>query len=300
MTRPLASISGAPELAASGAWSTWMTLLMRLPSAATIVCWSADTLPLVSVRSSPKGLPMVSVGSPTRTDVESPRVRGTIGSTPCMSDAQHRQVVVLVDGDDSGAADGRVLELDGDPLGAIGAVDDVVVGEDVAETVDEEAGAGGGLALAGVEEVERAVHLLDELGADEHDPGREAIVDLQRRLAGDWVGRLLGHQRRLVDDRLGVAAAGDPGHEQRNTDHEAAEHRRDEVRLQQAGHPHGVSRHRLSPAKAGPPTAAGPASDRPPRRRVSASAPRRRAPRPRPRRRAGPVQRACASPTPRR
>jgi hypothetical protein len=89
-----------------------------------------------------------------------------------------------------------------------------------------------------LEEVERAVDLLDELGADEDDSGSEALVDLKRRRAADRVGRLLGHQRRLVDDRLGVAATGHAGHEQHSAHDEAAEHRRDEVRSEHAAHPH--------------------------------------------------------------
>ena len=65
ITRPAASSSGPPELPGLIGASVWMTLSMLKPLGPWIWRWSADTIPLVSVRSSPNGLPIASVGSPT-------------------------------------------------------------------------------------------------------------------------------------------------------------------------------------------------------------------------------------------
>jgi hypothetical protein len=112
----------------------------------------------------------------------------------------------------------------------------VVVGEDVAEAVNEKSGARGDLTLALVEEIEGAVDLLHQLGANEHHPGRQPVIDGKRGLAAGRIGGLLGHQRRLVDDRLGLAATGHARDEERAADDKTPEDRRDEVRLQQPTH----------------------------------------------------------------
>ena len=76
MTRPLASSSGPPELPGLSAASVWITLSIAKPLGAVSRRWSAETTPVVSVRSSPNGLPIATVGSPTRTEPESPRSSG--------------------------------------------------------------------------------------------------------------------------------------------------------------------------------------------------------------------------------
>ena len=64
-TSPEASISGPPELPGLIAASVWITLEIEKPLGAWIWRWSAETMPLVTVRSSPKGLPIATTGSPT-------------------------------------------------------------------------------------------------------------------------------------------------------------------------------------------------------------------------------------------
>ena len=76
ITLPAASISGPPELPGLIAASVWITLEIEKPSGAWIWRWRAETMPLVTVRSSPKGLPIATTGSPTSTFEESPSVSG--------------------------------------------------------------------------------------------------------------------------------------------------------------------------------------------------------------------------------
>ena len=85
ITRPAASSSGPPELPGLIAASVWMTLSIAKPLGAWIWRCSAETTPVVSVRSRPNGLPIAIVGSPTWTSLESPSVSGVslrpLGST---------------------------------------------------------------------------------------------------------------------------------------------------------------------------------------------------------------------------
>ena len=76
ITRPVASSSGPPELPGLSAASVWMTSSIANPLGAVMRRWSADTTPVVSVRSNPNGLPIATVGSPTRTAEESPSSSG--------------------------------------------------------------------------------------------------------------------------------------------------------------------------------------------------------------------------------
>ena len=77
ITRPAASSSGPPELPGLMAASVWITLSIEKPLGASMRRCSADTTPVVSVRSSPNGLPMAIVGSPTCMSLESPRASGS-------------------------------------------------------------------------------------------------------------------------------------------------------------------------------------------------------------------------------
>ena len=65
ITRPLASSSGPPELPGLIAASVWITLLIVNPLGALISRWRAETIPVVTVRSSPNGFPIATTGSPT-------------------------------------------------------------------------------------------------------------------------------------------------------------------------------------------------------------------------------------------
>ena len=70
------SISGPPELPGLIAASVWITLEIAKPLGAWIWRWSAETMPLVTVRSRPNGLPIATTGSPTWTFEESPSASG--------------------------------------------------------------------------------------------------------------------------------------------------------------------------------------------------------------------------------
>ena len=50
ITRPWASSSGPPELPGLIDASVWITLLIEKPLGASIWRWSADTIPVVTVR----------------------------------------------------------------------------------------------------------------------------------------------------------------------------------------------------------------------------------------------------------
>ena len=94
-------------------------------------------MPAVTVRSSPNGLPIATTGSPTCTASESAsckrreRLRGQV-------DLQQGEVGGGVDADEGRLHGLAIREADLDLLGAL---DDVVVGDDVAVLVDHEAGA---------------------------------------------------------------------------------------------------------------------------------------------------------------
>ena len=76
MTSPLALISGPPEFPGLIAASVWITSVIEKPSGASIWRCRAETMPLVTVRSSPKGLPIATTGSPTSIPEDLPRVSG--------------------------------------------------------------------------------------------------------------------------------------------------------------------------------------------------------------------------------
>ena len=128
------------------------------PLGAEIWRWSAETMPAVTVRSRPKGLPIATTGSPTSTlarVAERERVelvrrarrpRSTAmsveSSLPTTLGAR-RLVIVVAE---------RHLRSASAP------VDDVGVGDDVAVVVDDEAGAGRALPPA------RAAERVEERG----------------------------------------------------------------------------------------------------------------------------------------
>ena len=65
ITRPSASISGPPELPGLIEASVWMTFEIENPLGALISRATAETMPVVTVRVNPNGLPMATTGSPT-------------------------------------------------------------------------------------------------------------------------------------------------------------------------------------------------------------------------------------------
>ena len=80
ITSPSASISGPPELPGLIAASVWITCEIEKPLGAWIWRCRAETMPLVTVRSRPNGLPIATTGSPTSTSEESPRASGCSSS----------------------------------------------------------------------------------------------------------------------------------------------------------------------------------------------------------------------------
>ena len=64
-TRPRASSSGPPEFPWLIAASVWMTFWMSKSLGELMMRFRAETIPVVAVRSSPKGLPIAMTGSPT-------------------------------------------------------------------------------------------------------------------------------------------------------------------------------------------------------------------------------------------
>ena len=75
-TWPCAFRSGPPELPWLIAASVWTESLMVNPFGAWIARCSALTIPLVTVSSRPKGLPIATTPSPTCRSAESPTVSG--------------------------------------------------------------------------------------------------------------------------------------------------------------------------------------------------------------------------------
>ena len=144
-TSPAALSSGPPELPWLMAASVWIELEMVKLFGEVISRFSALTMPLVSVPSSPKGLPSATTLSPTDSDVrvaERERDQDVRGSV----DLDDGEVGGRVRADDGRVVGRAVPEADRDRLGA---VHDVVVRDDVALGVEDEAGAlAAGLLLA--------------------------------------------------------------------------------------------------------------------------------------------------------
>ena len=92
-------------------------------------------MPIVTVWPTPSGLPTASTTSPTRTASESPSVSVCRLVPSIFSD---RQIARLIRADDLGLEAAAVGQLD---VHLLGAVDDVVVGQDVAVGPDDDAGA---------------------------------------------------------------------------------------------------------------------------------------------------------------
>ena len=94
--------------------------------------WTALTMPAVAVLRSPNGLPIATTGSPTRTASELPNASG---ARPGASTRRAPRCRWRVAADDRRAQRVLVREADLDPVGAL---DHVVVGDDVAGFVDHE------------------------------------------------------------------------------------------------------------------------------------------------------------------
>ncbi len=133
-TCPRLLISGPPLLPKLMAASVWMNA-SRLGS--NSLRPRKLTTPTVTECTYPSGLPMAQTHSPTRSVSESPS--GATGSGAGHRDSQQRDVDGRVDADELGLEHTAVAKRHRDPIGAF---DDVIVGQDVAGRVDDEAAAG--------------------------------------------------------------------------------------------------------------------------------------------------------------
>ena len=222
ITLPVASSSGPPELPGLIAASVWMTSSIAKPLGAVMRRCSADTTPVVSVRSRPNGLPIATVGSPTRTAPESPSVE-RVELDLLGVDGQHREVGVGVLADHARGDRAMVGERHADVERGR---HHVGVGEDVALVVEHEAGAGREVLLRAREDVERRLRLLHRARADVDDARRGAAVDVARgQPAGARLrGRRRRGQRRLLDDRGRLALADGAGADEDAGGHAATDH----------------------------------------------------------------------------
>ena len=135
MTWPRALSSGPPELPWLIGASVWMTWSMVKRFGAVMRRCSALTIPDVTVRSRPNGLPIATTGSPTWTLSELPSGRG-VSALAARLDAEHREIGRRVGADELGLDRVAVREAHRD---LVRALDDVVVRDDVAGLVDDEA-----------------------------------------------------------------------------------------------------------------------------------------------------------------
>ncbi len=154
--------------------SVWMIPLIIRPFLALSERSRLLTIPEVSVRSRPNGLPRARIFWPTITVEESPRFerKELVGRH---SDQEHGHVVRRIGADDPGLVRRAVEERDPDrdPAGIV-FLDDVKIGQDVALLVDDEPRAGAGRGLV----AEEAGHL--GLGRDVDDAlvGRGVDADV--------------------------------------------------------------------------------------------------------------------------
>jgi hypothetical protein len=212
ITRPSSSSSGPPELPGLIAASVWIAPEIEKPLGAWMVRPSAETMPLVTVPSSPNGLPMAIAGSPGLRSSEAPSSSGS-------SREVDRRVVAEQLGLD------RLAVLAEAHAELVGAAHHVLVGDDVALVVDHEARARGAL-VAGA-------------GLHEDDAGRDALLarrDVERRAGRRrrGLGRVAGAWRGW----LGLVVEG--ARQREDPDHDADRHRSGDEE-QEPAHPFIVS-----------------------------------------------------------
>ena len=138
MTRPALSSSGPPELPGLMAASVWITPWIGRFVAPVISRPRPLMMPVVSVWSKPKGLPMANTFWPTCRFVDVPigiggsrRLRGV--------DLQDGDVLVRIGPDEPGLPRGLIRQ---GHLNRLGFCDHVVVRHDIAVLVPDESGAG--------------------------------------------------------------------------------------------------------------------------------------------------------------
>ena len=149
---------------------------------------SAETMPEVTVWPTPKGLPMASTTSPTRSVSAAAKV--IAGSLRSRGDLEHGQIRFGIGADGLGLELAPVVERD---LDLVGALDDMVVGEDVALGRDHDAAA----------QARAALRLLAEAVAEEMAEERVVEEGVARRL--DFLaGEDVHHRGHRPLRRLGI------------------------------------------------------------------------------------------------
>ena len=133
MTRPCASTSGPPELPGFSAASVWMTSSTSRPDCVRSERPSALTTPAVTVQSKPNGLPTATAIWPTRSADESPNATGV------RSGACSRTTARSVSGSSPTRWPGSLRPSSSVTRDALGAADDVAVGQHVAVGREHEA-----------------------------------------------------------------------------------------------------------------------------------------------------------------
>jgi hypothetical protein len=90
ITLPFMSSSGPPEFPGLIAASVWIALmkLWSLPSPADTGRFRAETMPLVTVASSPSGAPTAMTPSPTTTSLDAPNCSGGTSVASILSTAR--------------------------------------------------------------------------------------------------------------------------------------------------------------------------------------------------------------------
>ena len=139
MTSPFMFSSGPPELPGLMAASVWMKCWNWPLAPGSMVRFLAEMMPAVTVCDSAKGLPMASTQSPTCGRVGVAQLHGRQRSAGV--DLDHCQIGGLVDADHARRTAlvlvvgiGRELDVD-----LVGLLDHVIVGDDVALGIDDEA-----------------------------------------------------------------------------------------------------------------------------------------------------------------
>ena len=129
ITRPSPSSSGPPELPGLIAASVWTAPEIEKPFGAWIVRPSAEMMPVVTVPSSPNGLPIAIAGSPGRSSSDAPSWSGC--SSPSTSLGSTLSSARSTDGSvPSSSRVDRLAVLAEAHAELVGAVDDVLVGDD--------------------------------------------------------------------------------------------------------------------------------------------------------------------------
>ena len=180
ITRPSPSISGPPLFPGLIEASVWITLEIEKPLGARISRATADTIPVVTVRVKPNGLPIATTGSPTCAELESPSgtgralliLSGSTLSTARSVDGSRPLTVAL-----TGSPSSSKLTVT-----SLGPSTTWRVGHDRAVVVHQEARAGGGALLLLRKAEERGL-LLHPARGDERHAATLFAVDLGDCLA---------------------------------------------------------------------------------------------------------------------